>query len=48
MVDKDATVPDIDFDADHSEVWKSIDDDLSDEETVSHDGHHDNDADSNT
>ena len=44
VFDEDATVPDIDFDADDAEVWKSIDDDLSDDETVSDDGHRDNDA----
>ena len=43
--DDDATVPDIDMDADEDEAWRAIDDDLSDEDTVSDGGHQDNELD---
>ena len=44
VFDDDVTVSDIDFGANDSEVWKSIDDEMSDDETVSEDGDCDSDA----
>ena len=45
VFDDDATVSHIDFDTDDSEVWQSINNEMSFDETFSEEGEHNNDAD---